>query len=273
MNRIRLTQGVVFAIATSLLTVHVAARQGESRPTDKAVEQVISSVEKARNAFEAAIDDKAKASIVRTPRGELRLDAYLNDLETSVKNLKGKFGRADAAVGEAEAVLRQASHIDQFVQTSGQGMKGAAEWTTLTGELRRLASAYTTTFPLAATGGSVRRINDADASSAADDMKRQAQRLRDSVDGNAGLAADVREAAKAELAGLEKQADLVKARINSGQAASAEMKQLLAHAAAIDKFFAANKIMPQTQAYWEAARVPLDKLKQAYAVKAPTPRP
>jgi hypothetical protein len=37
----------------------------------------------------------------------------------------------------------------------------------------------------------------------------------------------------------------------------------------VDKFMAANKVMPQTQADWQKVRVPLDKLKQAYDVKAP----
>jgi hypothetical protein len=91
--------------------------------------------------------------------------------------------------------------------------------------------------------------------------------MRQSIEGNAGIAKNLRDAAMAELTGLEQQADLVKARVSSGQPASTEMQKLLAHVAAVDKFMGANKVMPQTQAYWEAARVPLDKLKQAYAVK------
>ena len=267
MKRSTVIQGVVCAIATCLLPGQAFARQTQSRPTDKAVVQIIESVEKGRNAFEAAIDDKVKASIVRAPRGELRVDAYLDDLETSVRNLKGKFDKSYSAASEAETVLRQASILDAFAKTGGSGMKGAAEWTALTADLRRLAGAYGTTFPLAATGGSVRRVNDADAVAAADDMKRQAQRLRESVEGNAGIAKELRDAAKAELTGLEQQAELVKSRVNSGQSASAEMQKLLAHVAAVDKFMGANKVMPQTQAYWQAARTPLDKLKQAYDVK------
>jgi type IV secretory pathway VirB2 component (pilin) len=267
MKRTTVIQGVVCAIATCLLSAPAFARQGDSRPTDKAVVQIIESVEKGRNAFEAAIDDKAKASIVKAPRGELRVDAFLDDLETSVKNLKGKFDKSYSAASEAETVLRQASVIDAFVKTAGQGMKGATEWTTFATDLSRLAGAYGTTFPMAAAGGTVRRVNDADATAAADDMKRQAQRMRQSIEGNAGIAKNLRDAAMAELTGLEQQADLVKARVSSGQPASTEMQKLLAHVAAVDKFMGANKVMPQTQAYWEAARVPLDKLKQAYAVK------
>jgi len=267
MKRTTVTRGVVLAIATWLLSAPVSAVQGQARLTDKAVMQIIESVEKSRNAFEAAIDDRAKSAIVRAPRGELRLDAYLDELETNVKNLKSKFDKSYSAQSEAETVLRQASAIDTTVKNAGQGAKGVSEWNALATSLRQLAGAYGTTFPLAATGGTVRRINDEEAGKAADEMKRQAERVRESVDGNAGIPKDLRDAAMAELTGLAQQADLVKARVGAGQPASAEMQKLLAHVAAVDKFMSANKVMPQTQAYWQAARSPLDKLKQAYNVK------
>lgn len=266
MKRTVFTKSVVFAVATWLSTASAWA-QGDARLTDKAVTQIIESVEKGRSAFEAALDEKAKSSIVRAPRGELRLDAILGDLGTSVKNLKSKFGKAYSAQSEAETVLRQATAIDAAAKSAGQGMKGATEWTAFSTDLRRLAGAYGTTFPLAAAGGTVRRINDEEAVAAADDMKRQAARVRESVEGNAGIAKDLRDAAMTELAGIEKQSDLLKARVSAGQPAAAEMKSLLAHVAAVDKFMGANKVMPQTQAYWQAARTPLDKLKQAYNVR------
>ena len=68
MKRTTLTQGVVFAIATWLLAAPASARQGETRLTDKAVVQIIESVEKGRNTFESKIDDKVKSSILRSPR-------------------------------------------------------------------------------------------------------------------------------------------------------------------------------------------------------------
>jgi len=269
MKRTTLTQGVVFAIATWLLAAPASARQGETRLTDKAVLQIIESVEKGRNTFESKIDDKLKSSILRSPRGELRVDAYLDDLETNVKNLKSRFDKSYSASSEAETVLRQSSIIDGFMKSSGKGMQGASEWDALAIDLRRLAGAYSTSFPLAPTGGTVRRINDAEGGAAADDMKNQARKMRDSIDANAGLAKDARDAVKANLQTLEEQADLVKSRMNSGQPASAEMRKLLDQVAAVDKFMAANKVMPQTQADWQKVRVPLDKLKQAYDVKAP----
>ena len=192
----------------------------------------------------ASIDDKVKSSILRSPRGELRVDAYLDDLEINVKNLKSRFDKSYSASSEAETVLRQSSIIDGFVKSSGQGMKGASEWDALVIDLRRLAGAYSTTFPLAPTGGTVRRINDAEAGAAADDMKSQAKKMRDSIDANAGLPKDVRDSVKANLHALEEQADLVKSRMNSGQPASAEMRKLLDQVSAVDKFMAANKVMP-----------------------------
>jgi hypothetical protein len=269
MKRTTLTQGVVFAIATCGLAVPASAGQAENRLTDKAVVQIIESVEKGRNAFESGIDDKMKSSIVRAPRGELRMDAYLDDLEVSVKNLKSRFDKSSSASPEAEAVLRQSSIIDGVVRSSGQGMKGASEWNALVIDLRRLAAAYGTAFPLSPTGGTVLRVNDAEGGAAADDMKAQAKKMRDSIDANAGLPKDVRDSVKANLHTLEEQADLVKSRMNSGQPASAEMRKLLDQVSAVDKFMAANKVMPQTQADWQKVRVPLDKLKQAYDVKAP----
>jgi len=269
MKRTTLTKGVMFAVATWLMAAPASARQGENRLTDKAVEQIILSVEKGRDTFESKIDDKVKSSIVRSPRGELRVDAYLDDLEVNVKNLKSRFDKSYSASSEAETVLRQSSIIDGFVKSYGQGMKGASEWDALVIDLRRLAGAYSTAFPLTPTGGTVRRINDAEAGAAAEDLKNQAKKMRESIDANAGLPKDVRDSAKANLQALEGQADLVKSRMNSGQPASAEMRKLLDQITAMDKFMAANKVMPQTQADWQKVRVPLDKLKQAYDVKAP----
>jgi gas vesicle protein len=119
MKRTTVTQGVVIAIATWLLAAPASARQGETRLTDKAVVQIIESVEKGRNTFESKIDGKLKSSILRSPRGELRVDAYLDDLETNVKNLKSRFDKSYSASSEAETVLRQSSIIDGFMKTSG----------------------------------------------------------------------------------------------------------------------------------------------------------
>ena len=97
MKRTTLTHGAVFAIASWLLTAPASARQGETRLTDKAVATIIESVEKGRNTFESKIDDKVKSSILRSPRGELRVDAYLDDLEVNVKNLKSRFDKSYSA--------------------------------------------------------------------------------------------------------------------------------------------------------------------------------
>src|SRR5262245_56781018 len=121
MKRMTSTQGVAIAFATCLLiSAPASAGQSDTRLTDKAVEQIIASVEKSRNAFEGPIDDKAIAAIVRAPRGELRLDAYLDDLETNVKNLKGRFDKSYSADSDVETVLRQATVIDGFVKGAGQ---------------------------------------------------------------------------------------------------------------------------------------------------------
>ena len=129
--------------------------------------------------------------------------------------------------------------------------------------LRHLAEAYSTTFPLP-DGAPVRRMNDRETAGAADAIGTAARRFKDDLDKASALVKPDKDAAKKDVEMLIKQADAVKSRTNDGKPATAELRQLLDQVARIDAFLGAHPIPTMTN--WQAVQSSLGTLRQAFGL-------
>ena len=136
----------------ALLPASAAAQLAapSERLSDRDVKQIIDAVDQARDRFEDQLDGKLTSSILRGPRGETNVAAYLDDLQENVKHLKDRFKPDYSASKEAETILRQGTDIHTFVKAQPGELKGGSAWDRMAAELGRLAAAYGTTFPLPA---------------------------------------------------------------------------------------------------------------------------
>jgi hypothetical protein len=209
-----------------------AAAQGADRLSDGDIKTLIERVNQARDRFEDQLDGKVKDGVQRSPSGEIKVSSALDDLQEDVSKLKSRFTEAYAASTEVAALLRRGNTFDALVKAQPAGTKGTNEWERLAVELRRLASAYNTAFPLPE-GAAVRRINDGEAAAAATAIVKQGDVIKDAIGDDKTLAKADKQALESAVNTLVKQAKTVASRLNDHKPATADARALRKAAAAL----------------------------------------
>ena len=143
------------------------------------------------------------------------------------------------------------------------GMKGRDEWDRQAANLKHLAEAYGTTFPIP-DGATTRRMNDKETAGAAAAIAEAGDRFKDDIDHDKALPKSEREAAKKDVEALVKLADAVKDRTNDGKPATAEVRQLVEQVARVQTFIGGHAI--PTLSNWQAVQTSLVKLRQAFGL-------
>ena len=260
---------------TCLLSVLPAVpATGADRLTDKDVKKLLEQIYDNRDRFEDQLDGKVKRSILRGPRGEVNVEQFLDDLQENVKKLKERFTENYAASAEATTVLRQGSDIQRYMSQQPPNFQGASEWNRLSSSLEALAAAYATTFPMAE-GASARRINDHELSLAAKEIAKSAdeykKELRSSLEKDKSIDKATREASLGEVESLKRDAKALASRLESGNPASGEAKQLLQRLAAVRTASASRQLSPGAQSAWTSIRGAVEKVAQGFGIPASVP--
>ena len=252
-------------LGTALMFATAASAQTVDRLTDKDVKTLLEQVDNGRDRFEDQLDGKLKGSIVRGPAGEVNVGRFLDDLQENTGNLKDRFTDKYAASAEAGTVLRQASTIQRFMKEQPPGFKGASEWDHFASTLTRLASAYSTTFPTDQ-NAPVRRINDAEAAAAANELAKQLDQFKNAVNKEKTLAKPAKDGLKSDADIVKNVAKTLKSRLSDSQPSTGQARDLFG---ALDKLNDATKglgLSPATLAAMGALRAPLATLNQAFGV-------
>jgi hypothetical protein len=254
---------ILVASALSLCSIPVLAQTPPERLSDNQVKTLIDQVDEGRDKFEGNLDSKFKASTLRGPSGERKVEDALQDYQDNTKKLQHRFTSDYAATEEVAVVLKQSNAIGTFMQGSPSLMKGRPEWDRQTVNLKHLAEAYGTTFPIP-DGATTRRTNDNETAGAAAAIADAADRFKDDIDDDKGLPKSEREAAKKDVEVLIKLADAVKDRTNDGKSATAELRQLVEQVAIVQTFVGVHP-MP-TLSNWQALQTSLVTLRRAFGL-------
>jgi hypothetical protein len=244
-----------------LLAVPMAAAQNVERLTDKDVKSLIEGVDQARDRFEDQLDGKVKNTIIRSATGEIDVNARLDDFQQELEKLKSRFNDNYAASAEVQTVLRRGADVDAMMKAQPTGIKGASEWDALAGQLRRLAAAYATEFPVPE-GAAVRRINDNEAAATADAIASQAEQIKKAVNADKAMSKPDKTALTAEVEAVTKQAKLLKSRLSDSKPATADARALAEKIDALLK--EGRQLPPAVLTGIGSLRAPLLKLRQAF---------
>jgi len=249
-----------------LLLPRVSQAQSGERLSDNDVKTLLGEIDQARDRFEDQLDGNLKASVLRTPTGEVNVSRYLDDLQENVKNLKDRFNRQYSASKEAETVLRQGTEIHTYIKAKPAEIKGGSEWDTMTRGLTRLAQAYNTSFPLP-NGATVRRMNDLEVSSTADTFAKGADELKKQIGKESTVDKAVRDTVVKDVDAVAKQARVVKSRASESKPATSEMRQLVELTSKVDGFIRGqSRLSAATSTAWNALSAPMGALQQAYGL-------
>lgn len=255
-------QMLLLAGALALWSVPAFAQAPPERPGDKDMKQLIDQIDEGRDKFEGNLDGDFKGSTVRGPNGETKVAAALQDYQDNTKKLQSRFSPDYSAGPEVATVLKQSTSIEAFMKGSPTTMKGRREWDRLVPDLKRLAAAYGTTFPMP-DGANVGRTSDKEAISAAAAIASAGKDLKSDLDDAKTLAEADKDTAKKDADALIKQANTVKDRIEDGKPATSDVQLLAGHAARLQTFVGAHQI-PTTN--WQNVQTSLANLQKAFGL-------
>jgi hypothetical protein len=257
-------QTILLASALSVWSMPALAQATPERLSDREVKTLIEQVDVGRDKFEGNLDGQFKGSTLRGPTGETKVAGALQDYQDNTQKLKDRFSASYAASAEVTTVLKQSTGINTFMESTASTMKGRSEWDQQTANLKRLATAYGTAFPLP-DGATARRMNDQDTAAAAADIAAAANRFKSDLTKASTLPKPDQDAARKDADLLTKQANAVKSRVGDGKPATSELRQLVEQVAKVQTFVDGHQI-PTATANWQAVRASLTKLQQAFGL-------
>jgi len=260
------TPAILAACALAVFTMPLYAQAPPERQSDKAVKALLEQIDVARDKFEGNLDGSLKDSTIRNATGEIKVSAVLQDLQDNTKKLKERFTEDYSASAEVTTVLKQYTAVDGFMQRSTSVTKGRSEWDFLASHLKTLATIYGTTFPLP-DNAVVRRMNDKETASAADELANAANQYKNGIDEDKTLPKADKDAAKKNADDLNKAAKALKSRLSDGKPATAEMKSVVAQATMLQTFVATHPVA-LASAGATAVKTALAKIEQSFGMPA-----
>ena len=260
------------AVAAAVLSLCIpAAALSADRLADKDVKSLIERINDGRDRFEGALDDKVKNGILRGANGEVNVKNFLNDFQESIERLKDRMKPEYAASAEAGTVLRQASQISNYFGRQPAGTRGESEWNRLATDLKALATAYGTEFPLPE-NATVRRIGDRELAASADEVAKAADKVKQALDNELKKDKTIdktqREAIVGQADQLAKDAKSLRDRVKDGDPSSAEAERLLAQASKV-KSLLGNYKAPMASGALSGAGAKLQSVASAYGASWP----
>jgi hypothetical protein len=259
----KLSSSMVCIGTMLLLAVPVAGAGATDRLTDKEVKTLIEQVYNARDKFEGRLDDKVKNAVIRNSSGEINVHALLEDFQRDVEKLKDRYTDNYAASAEVQAVLVRANGIDMLMKSQAADIKGANDWDQLAKELRALADAYRTAFPLPE-GAPVRRISDHEAAASAAAIVSQAEQIKQSASSDKTLAKPDKDALKSEVDAVIKQARALQSRLKESKPAAADARALIEKIGALTRD--GRQLPPPVLTAVGGLRAPLVTINQAFGL-------
>jgi hypothetical protein len=263
----RYRMGGIIAGAVILAASAAAAQTGE-RLSDKEVKAIIDEVDTGRDKFEGNLEGSFKGSTVRGPNGETKVAAALQDYQDSTKKLQQRFTSDYAAGPEVATVLKQSNDIHRYMTSQPSSMKGRIEWDRQTVNLKRLAEAYGTTFPLP-DGATARRFSDAEAAGFAGTVAMQADQVKRAANADKTLAKPDKQALMNQVNAVSKQAKTLQSRLKDGKPATADARALKEAVTALTA--EGRQLPPTVLTAIGGLSAPLAKLDQAFGVTPATP--
>jgi hypothetical protein len=255
---------LAFVSALLIWSTPVPAQGVPDRLSDKTVAGLIDQLEPAREKFEDSLSDEVKNSVVRSPTGEVKVDAYLDDLKDNIKKFRERFAANYAASNELETVLKQCNAVETFMYARPD-TKGRSEWESFAKALKSVATVYGATFPLA-TGASVRRMNDGETAEAIGSLEASADQLKGAIGDDKALLKADQDAGKKLAEDLRKSAKELKSRVADGKPATVEAKTVLQQASLLDAFVQRHLTVRSTASV-TGVNEALGKIRQSFGVR------
>jgi hypothetical protein len=260
------------ALTAGLVMLPLVARATD-RLNDSEVDQLLSTIETDRAAFEASLDTKLKNAVIKGPRGEVNTNEFFDDVQDQVTRTKERFHSDYSASSEVIALLGYGTRLDRWSASQATSYKGSTEWNTLSSDFKRLAAAYNTTFPTPE-NGMARRYNDADLKTAVANVEKYCDPFRSeleaSLTANKTVTPETRQSTLQQVDTLKSYASALGKSLESGQKGITEADALIKQGLIVAAWVAKNQVSAATSSAWTPLRGELGKVAWGYEVNSKT---
>ncbi|MGH9860579.1 MAG: hypothetical protein ACRD5F_11205, partial [Candidatus Acidiferrales bacterium] len=243
-----------------------------------------------------SVDSALDNSRYNQTRTETEINTYVREFENATDRLKKNTKRGDLSEQDAREVLRRGDRIDRFMDRVRLSNRAENDWDSLRRELDQLPALHRFAWQWGGRGrpgwrpvgngdrdrdrdrgdwrdddrGNGDRRNDADIRGIVAQIETGANRFRSSLD-NALDESRLNRTATERLINqyvreFENATDRLKLRVQSGQSAGADTREVLQRGDKIDGFMRSNRLNARAQRDWTALRNDLDALARATRV-------
>ena len=207
-------------IGAFALAVVAQSAVAAERVTGEQVKVIIEDIEKGFEVWKKDIEEhNLEKSMIMSARGSITLESFLEDFEKAVENVKDRFQpRNNAANSEVVALLRLGN--DVVLQNRRQNQAPRSTWVPLASKFDALARAYHLTWPPQGTYVQPQRLSDGELAERVEQLKKSAEQLWDekknAVENDKSINDATRQSLEQSIKQLEKMADGIHSRIDSG---------------------------------------------------------
>ena len=259
-------------LATLVLAGLSTTGMAQFGANDSAIRDVVRRIQTHTDSLQRAIQNASDRNAYRVDE----LNRLVSDFEVAVNQLDRRLGSRRDTSSDARTVLDRAASIDQFFANNRVGFGAQREWQSLRADLDQLASYYNLSSNRGyGTSTSSSTYNDYNLSDS--QMRQLVQDLNSrTVTFSRVLRQDLnrynyndRTAAdeiRGHLSEYETALVQLRNRVNSRQSSSADVREVLEHAAYLNTFVSARQLSYQTENNWSVLRQDLDRLAGAFNI-------
>jgi hypothetical protein len=247
------------------------------RISDREVASLLDQIKKESNSFRNSLKDALnKSRFDRTGR-ENDINAYVKDFEEQTRRLDDNFDHHKSTVADVDAVLTRAARIDAFMSRYPLTPRAQDDWSTLRGDLNRLAVTYNVTWRWGGVLGPAvsdlpYRITDKEVEEVIHRIESQSDTFRHSLDSaldrsrlnNTRREDDI----NAFVKDFYKETKRLHDNFDHHRSTANDVRTVLDRASQIDQFMRRNRLRNDRDAQrdWARLRSYLDELAGVYNV-------
>ena len=272
MKVIRKTIFMTFVLA--LLTAGTAtAGMAQFTTNDASIRDLVRSIQTRTDSLQRAVQNAADRNNYRVDE----INRMILDFESAVNQLDRRLGSRRASSADAQLVLDHAAPIDNFFMNNRLGAGSGREWQALRADLDQLASYYNLSTRWGNSNGSVGNVGDNNYNLSDSQLRQLIDRLNvRSATFSRTLRQDLNrgdynnryrlDEVRQHLSDFETALVQLRDRVNSRRSTSADVQNVLDHAAYLNNYVTNRRLSYQTANNWSTLRSDLDRLASAYNI-------
>ena len=270
-----LSTAILLALTSFGLTGSVVA-QRTYRDSDASIRNLIQRIETRSDTLRRSIDAALDRSQLNGTATEDEINRLVADFEAVTDQLRNRFEAGRSSAADVRLVLDRASRINNFILNNRYGNRVQQDWSLLQSDLDQLARAYYVTGWNWGTGGGVGSVPDSGYGLNNAQLRQLARRIETRANQlNATMGPELNRApvnswerpeVRRHLSELETAATMLRNQVSTRPADATAVRNLLDHAAYVDRFVANNQLSLRAENDWSSLKSDLNQLASAYNV-------